>query len=259
MGVVDEQGRLFGVVNVIDLAVVLVVVSTLVAGAVFVLVDDEDPPEPGFESEDRYVTVVLDARPGGSVPTLDSDGAMAPSESVTVGGVDGQVTDTYVAPTDEGGFVTIARIRVTVSAASANLTTDRRLVTDDRNLSVGQGIRLNDDVSYRGYVHAVDRSGADLPVRTVTTTVVTTIPPSVADRVEAGDTQVVAGSEVARLVRVDRQQAMEDRTRVEVDVALRVFDPDGAPLYGTQYVRPGAELRVAPSGYEFWGTVTGVT
>lgn len=169
------------------------------------------------------------------------------------------MTDTYVAPTGGEGFVTVARIRVSVSGAVANRTTDRRLVTDDRNYPVGQEIRFEaDDASYRGYVHAVGRTDSDLPVRTATTTVVTTLPSSVAERIEPGDSQVVAGSEVARITSIDRQPTADDRTRVEVTIELGVFEPNGAPLYGTQHVRPGADLTVASNGYEFTGTVTEV-
>lgn len=252
MELLDEQGRLFGLVNVIDLAVALLVVSSLSAGAAFVLAGDPISPP----TEDRYLTVVLEERPAGSLPTLDGDGTTTPSGSVTVGRTDGRVTDTYVAPTGEDGFVTVARIRVRVSPAAANRTTDRKLVTDGRNYSVGQRVGLGaDDATYRGYVHAVGTSGADLPVRTANATVVSTLPSSVAERLETGDSQRIAGTEVARITTVRRAATGDTRTRVEVTVELSVYEPDGAPLYGSQHVRPGADVTIASDGYEFTGTV----
>jgi len=253
MGIVDEEGRLFGVVNVIDLMVVVVVLATLVSGTVFVLADDPEPPE------QRYLTVVLDERPGGSVPTLDSDSAAMPDGPVQIGRTDGRITDTYIAPTGDSGFVTVARIRVDVSASVADRTTDRRLVAGDETYLVGQEVDLTaGEADYTGYIHSVGRSGSDLSVRTVNATVVARLPPSVADRIQADDIQRVAGREIAQVTAVDRQPTAGERTRVEATVSLRVLVTADGPLYGTQYVRPGAEVRVAPNDYEFTGTVTEV-
>jgi hypothetical protein len=254
MAIVDEKGRLFGVVNVIDLAVVVVVLATVIAGAAFVLADDPEPPE------ERYLTVVLDERPGGSVPTLDGDSTTISDGPVRLGRTEGRITDTYVAPAGGSGLVTVARVRLNVSAAAANRTTDRRLVTDDETYLVGQEIGLTaGEADYTGYVHAIGQSGTDLPVRTIDATVVTDLPTPVADRIQPGDSQRAAGREIARITAVDRQSMADDRTRVEASVELRVLETDDSLLYGTQHVRPGADVTVASNGYEFTGTVTEVT
>ncbi|WP_254822909.1 DUF4330 family protein [Haloglomus halophilum] len=251
MGIVDEEGRLFGVVNVIDLVVAAVVLAALASGAVFVLTDDSEP------TEQRYLTVVLDERPGGSVPTLDSDSVAMPDGPVQIGGTDGRITDTYIAPTGDSGFVTVARIRVDVSVSVADRTTDRRLVAGGETYLVGQEVDLNArETHYTGYIHSVGRSGNGLSVRTVNATVVARLPPSVAERIQAGDIQRVAGREIAQVTAVDRQPTADERTRVEATVSLRVLVTDDEPLYGTQQVRPGAEVWVAPNDYEFTGTVT---
>ncbi len=253
MGIVDEKGRLFGVVNVIDLLVVAVALTTLIAGAAFVLLNDPEPPE------ERYVTVVLDERPAGIVPTLDGDSAATPTGAVKLGRATGRVTDTYLAPTDNDGIITVARIRVQVSAAAANRTTDRRLATADATYLVGEKIGLTvGEATYTGYVHAVGESNDSLATRTVTTTVTTRLPPAVAERIEPEDTHRIAGREVARVTAVERTSA-DNRTRVEAMVALRVLKTDVGPLYGDQRVRPGARVVMAPDGYEFTGTVTEVT
>lgn len=252
MAIVDEDGRLFGVVNVIDLLVAAVVLVTLASGAVFVLTDEPEP------TQERYLTVVLDDRPGGAVPTLDTGTVTPPDGRVDLGPVEGRVTDRYVAPGVDGGFVTVARIRVNVSEPVASRTTDRRLVTEQETYIVGDRVSLSaGDRFYRGSVHAVGRSGDELPVRTVETTVVTRLPPPVADRIQPGDTQRVAGQEIARVTTVDREQTGDDRTRVALTVALRVLETDETTLYGSQSLRPGAEIRVTPDEYEFTATVTG--
>jgi hypothetical protein len=254
MGVIDEEGRLFGVVNVIDLLVVAVVVATLVAGAAFVLADDPAPPE------ERYLTVVLDERPAGTAPALDGDSAPTPRGTVELGRTSGRITDMYVAPTSTGGTVTVARVRVNVSAAVANRTTDRRLVTDERTYRVGEAVVLRkEDSTYEGYLRAVGRNGDALPTERANATVVARLPEAVADRVRPGTTQRLAGREVAQVVSVERRTTPDDRVRVEATVSLRVLADGGDPLYGTQHVRPGAEVTVAPDGYEFTGTVTEVT
>jgi len=255
MALVDERGRLFGVVNVIDLAVVVLVVATLAAGAAFVLLDglNSGPPE------ERYLTVVLDDPPRGGAPVLDGETVRPPQGSVRVGRTDARVTDRYVVPVGRDRFVTVARLRVTVSGANADRTNDTQLVTDGGTYVVGQRLELVDDpVRYTGYVHAVGRSDANLSTGRVEATLVTRLPSSVAERVQGGDVQRVAGREVARVTAVERRAIDDDRTRLEVTVSLRVFETERGPLYGTQRVQPGAEIRVAPDGYELTGTVTEV-
>lgn len=252
MAIIDEQGRLFGAVNIIDLLVAAVVLVTLASGAVFVLIDDPEP------TQERYLTVVLDDRPGGAVPALDSGTVTPPDGRVDLGPVEGRVTDTYVTPGVDR-FLTVARIRVNVSDSIAARTTDRRLVTEQETYLVGDRISLSaGDRVYRGSVHAVGRSGEELPIRTVETTVVARLPSAVADRIQPGDTQRVAGHEIARVTTVDRGPAENGRTGVTVSLTLRVLEADGATLYGSQSLRPGAEIRVTPDEYEFTATVTEV-
>jgi hypothetical protein len=246
MEVVDEKGRLFGVVNVVDLLVAATVVATLTAGAAFVLLDDPTPPR------DRYATVVLEEGPTGVTPELDGDDA-------SLNGLDVTITDVYSAPTGAGSATTIVRIRASVSPANADASTDRRLVTDDGTYAVGQEVDLSSDgVGHVGHVRSLDGNGTALPVENVTATVVTRLPTPVAERVERGDIHRLDGERVARVTNVERERTTDDRTRLIATVELRALEMDGRYLYGDRVLRPGANLSFATGSYEFTGTVTAV-
>lgn len=246
MAIVDEQGRLFGVVNVIDLAVAVVVLATLVAGAAVVLGEDPAPPE------QRYATVVLEDRPSAAPQRFDGT-------SVDLGRLDGEITDSYRAPTTDGEVRTILRLELEVSAAVANRSTGTRLATEDDAYLVGEEVGVTSgEASYRGYLGAVSEDGADLPVRRVNATVLTRVPPEVADQVAVGDTQMLAGQETARLHSVERRGMAANRTRLRTTVSIRAIAIDGSPRYGDRRVRPGATLAFGTGEYEFTGTITEV-
>jgi hypothetical protein len=246
MEVVDEKGRLFGVVNVVDLLVAVTVVATLAAGTAFVLLDDPTPPR------DRYATVVLEEGPTGVTPELDGDDA-------SLNGLDVTVTDVYRAPTGAGSATTIVRVRASVSPANADASTDRRLVTDDGTYTVGQEVDLSSDgVGHVGYVRSLDGNGTALPVENVTATVVTRLPTPIAERVERGDIHRLDGERVARVTNVERERTTDDRTRLTATVELRVLEMEGRHLYGDRILRPGSNLTFATDAYEFTVTVTEV-
>ncbi len=57
MPIIDDEGRLFGYINVVDALVVLLLLSVLLAGAVLVTDFEVSPTEPSGED---YATLTLD-------------------------------------------------------------------------------------------------------------------------------------------------------------------------------------------------------
>jgi len=75
MEILDEKGRLFGVVNVIDALAVLLVLAVVAAGAALVL-GSEPEPEPEFAS--THATLDLGTQPDYIVAQLnEGDGRVA--------------------------------------------------------------------------------------------------------------------------------------------------------------------------------------
>jgi len=72
MDIVDEQGRLFGTVNVIDALVVLVVLSTVVAGMALVL--EEEPSREPHEVTVGVQTVPVQPYVAAAIPEGPIDG-----------------------------------------------------------------------------------------------------------------------------------------------------------------------------------------
>jgi len=90
MEILDEKGRLFGVVNVIDALAVLLVLAVVAAGAALVL-GSEPEPEPEFAS--THATLDLGTQPDYIVAQLnEGDTYLNQGESPAVHG--GRESDT---------------------------------------------------------------------------------------------------------------------------------------------------------------------
>ncbi|MGM0718641.1 MAG: DUF4330 family protein, partial [Halobacteriota archaeon] len=81
MNVIDDEGRLFGVINVIDVLVVLFVVAVVVAGAALVFSDDPEP-EPNVET--TYATLDLGTHLDAIVEELNEGDTYAPNDLDTL-------------------------------------------------------------------------------------------------------------------------------------------------------------------------------
>ncbi len=155
MEVIDEKGRVFGIVNVIDLVVVLFLLAVVAAGTALVLSDPR--PEPQTES----VTVTVQAE------NVQPYVAEAMPESGTVDG--GNVTSienktvrpaTIITQNDSGAALARDHPRLKTVELDVTVEAERRngdLYFDNRRLRIGNDIGLDfGTVVLAGNVTAVD-------------------------------------------------------------------------------------------------------
>ena len=92
MALIDDEGRLFGRVNVIDALVVLLIAAVVVAGAAFVLGDDpESAPEP--ETETTYATLDVGTVSPYLVDAIEEGDTHSPGDSSNL-----RITDVHLTP-----------------------------------------------------------------------------------------------------------------------------------------------------------------
>lgn len=242
MGVIDEEGRLFGRVNVIDALVVLLGLAVVAAGLALVAGGGDTPDaEPT-----RNATLVVENVPAEAAGLVARGPAEFAGDPVTV-------TDVYRAPGQNGSSVVLATI-------SANGTlTDRGFVVGGTVLRAGASGRLStSQYAFPTTVRSAGGPGA-VPTRQVRVTVTATVGERVADAISTGDAQLVAGEETARVVGVERSDAPGPRRRVAVDVVVRARTGGDVPRYGDAPLRAGASFPFATDEYEFEGTVANVS
>lgn len=247
MELIDERGRLFGAVNVIDALVVLLVLAVVVAGVALVMGGDESSPTPDADGTTRAVTMTA----GPVSPTVAS--LVDSGDRLELGG-NATVTDVYRTPArnDPGVLVTV-RIQ-----ATGDLT-DGTFIVDGQPLRAGQSLTATSaDYEFQGTVRTIG-TGESLPVQNRSVTVETRLPATTAAALAADQRVRVAGQHVATVTSVASYPTTEsDVRRVELGVRLRTLALAGGEEFGGRPVRLGATLPLRTDRYDLSGTVVNV-
>jgi len=234
MAVIDEDGRLFGYVNVIDALVVLLVVAVLLAGVALVAGDSGPKPERDTE------TVAITAQ---SVPA-SIGGVIEPGDNFTSGslqnGFQGTVRDVYLTPASPGQV----QVRALVTVPNGSVRIGRSLLIEN------QDYRINGTVSNK----YEDRTS--LRSRNAYVTVQTTAPPEIANAISPGDKYRIGGSSVARIVEsrtIPTQDRQTKRLRLVMQVEA-VSTESGLQFAGTQ-LSLGNDLTFRTDRYKLSGSI----
>lgn len=256
MEVIDEEGRVFGVVNVIDAIVVLLVVAVVVAGLALVFGGGDTGPDGGATPlpnttnqplETTHATVDL-----GTHPRLV--GRLVEPENVTAGGHPATITDVYRTPAGSDRVRILARVEF-----DGNRTERGFVVGEDTGtpLTLRYGVSLGlttADYRVNGQVTTIgDDAEFDTRERRVVLNVSTSR--TVAAAISAGDTHRIAGHAVATVERVERTAHDNETVHLEVTLAVEALETDGSVEYAGGPLRLGRTLAFATDRYAIRGTV----
>jgi hypothetical protein len=247
MELLDERGRLFGLINVIDLLAVLFALAVVVAGVALVLSDDSSPKP---ETDTRYVTLEL-----GNQPTYVTERISAGDRSDVDGAPDNlTITDVYVTPSGGQSSSVTVRARMT-----GQLQENGETFTFAGNpLLLGRQLTVETD-EYRvsGTVTAVQRDGDSLPISTTDVLLTTTLPADIAETISAGDRYRVDGQTLATVESTTVYPANDpSNRRVHLGLSLRTLTRHGEPRFGGQAVGLGESLSVRLGQYDVNGQIT---
>lgn len=216
MDVIDENGRLFGVVNVVDALVVLVVLAILVASVALLTggqdADGDDAPAP-----ERFAVVAFD------VP-LESDAAtVSTGETLSAVGESDAfgVADVYRGFTPNGSAYLVTKL-----SYRGEMTVGGATVYGGDEVALTTG-------SYRvdGQVLGVNRTHDAIPTAAERVVLMTTVRPMVADAIEEGDVARFGGATLATVTAVDRTETADGRVRVLLGAELTVWDREPVPAF----------------------------
>ncbi|WP_336000623.1 DUF4330 domain-containing protein [Halorientalis halophila] len=228
MTLIDEEGRLFGRVNVVDALVVLVVLAVVAAGIALVTGGSE-PPSSGTdtdaEPETRYATVAL-----GPQPTWLAS-AVQTGENVSLGGADGTatVTDVHLTGAPDGQVGVFARVEYVAGTPA--------LRTGATVPMAGDGYRAE------GQVRAVEANRSTLRTESTAVVVTTTLDPTAAAAVEAGDRYTVGNHTLATVESVTSRPARRNgERRLRMSLTLRTLTVDGEPHFADRGLRVGSRI-----------------
>lgn len=273
MRVIDDEGRLFGTVNVIDAIVALVLLAVLAAGAALVMQPSEPagPVDNGTdEPEERSVAADVTLDLGKLPPHVASAIAEGDELNVTDGDATVTLTDVYLSPVGGAVAVRIAGL------FEANTTLD-----DQGGLAVGaRRVALNDGMNLRGSGYAVkgrivgfDGTGEEFDATWRTATVRwSSVDADVAERLAVGDEEQIADRTTARVAEVETEpttiSTYEDGEPVQrrrpglvdatVTLAVRTLETSSGPTFHGKRLSANRNVALDLGDVRVKGTVVDV-
>jgi len=240
MELLDDEGNLFGVVNVVDALVVLFVLAVVAAGAAFVLQPDPEPTEPDLATTDA--TLDLGTQPGYIIEEIETGDTYSPAGEAGL-----EITNVHLAPQGDDTRVILG---VTLNGS----------ISEDTMNYAGAPPRVGRNLDIQTSTYQVSGTLRDLgsgPETTTTEVVVEdTVSTDTATSIETGDTYTLGDSDIATVESVTAYGTTNpDRKRVLVGLSLATLEDDGDVRFGGSTVTEGTTIPFRASDYTLAGAV----
>lgn len=245
MELIDDEGRLFGVVNVIDALVVLLVLAVLIAGVALL------NPFGSTERAERYATIDLgEQQPFVAEQITDGD-VMNPPNARNV-----TVTDVHVGPAAGTNVSVTARVRINGSLGEDGESFRYR----------GDGVRQGGEFTLEtaaytasGTITRLDTEGTALDTVTRQVRLDGALSSTAAQRLQSGDTVTYAGREGATVETVYiGPNGDSTNRRAIVTVSVETLRQSGDLTFGDQSVQLGQSLSLDFGEYGLSGTIEAI-
>jgi len=240
MPLIDDEGNLFGVVNVVDALVVLLVFAVVTAGAAFLLQPSDSDPEP----ETTHVTLEVGPQPEYLLSEINEGDTYSPDGTSQL-----TITDVHVTPSDAGP-------RVTVRAELQGSVADESITYANAPPRLGRTLEINTDrYVVEGQVRAIGDQET-LAVEPTTVVLRETMGAQDARSVAAGDEIQIGGRTVASVTDV-AAYATDDPTErtVFVEATLQASQEQGQHHFGGTPLRRGQVLSLPAADYTYDGRI----
>ncbi|MGQ3330778.1 DUF4330 family protein [Halorubrum sp. FL23] len=241
MELIDDEGNLFGAVNVVDALVILLVLAVGIAGAAFVFIGG---PGSGSETETTYATVDLGEQPGYIVEAINEGDTYNATESSQA-----TITDVHLTPQGDD-------VRVFLRVELQGQINDDQLTYANAPPRLGRSITITTDLyEVSGQIREVGDSDA-LDRAQTAVVIQDTIAAADAADIASGDEIRIAGRTVATVEDV-AVYATADPTqrRVFVEATVDAHRQQGDLRFGGTLLRRGQSLSLSTADYTLGGTI----
>lgn len=241
MEIIDDSGRLFGYINIVDLLVVLLVASVLIAGAALVFGSDSS----NQTNESTYVTLDLGTHNSQVVNQLSVGDSFSPSANSEL-----RITDLYITPGGDGAFQVFARINITGEVSEDAFQYDGAPLRFGRELII-----TTDRYEVNGSIISTG-NGSTLSTATTQALVEAEIDDETSSRIAEGDSIRFDDYNVATVETVARYGTADPgRQKVLVGLSLNTLSIHDQQYFGSTPVQPGKEIPIQTNSYSFNGTI----
>lgn len=254
----DDRGRVFGVVNVVDALVVVIVLAVVVAGVGLVLSSGEDTesesdadPEPAGDAATWYATLELEPQ------TASSAQHITPGDEWRVSETDDAllVTDVYRYETGNDTAV-VARVAVDGKLLEAD-DTEAAPTFEFRGepLTPGQSLDIvTGGTEQTATVTHLDQSGETLPLADSEFVLEADISAATGSELAVGD-ELTAGGDALGEIRTLERFPTEDGEHVLVGMTAQTLERGGSQFLGDTRLALGATLSFDADSYTLDGEV----
>ena len=241
MELIDDDGNLFGAVNVVDALVVLLVVAVVVAGAAFVFMDDP-APEPDVNT--TYATLDMGTQPAYIVDAINEGDTYAPDDSSLV-----TITDVHLTPRGND-------IGVTLRVALEGTVDDDAITYANAPPRLGRTLAIETPrYEVSGQIRAVGDSDA-LAGDSRQVIIRDTLDAETATAVTPGDEIRLAGRTVATINDVATYATNNsEQTRVLVATNVTTHREHGQARFGGVPLRRGQAVTLPANEYTIEGQI----
>ncbi|TKX86572.1 DUF4330 family protein [Halorubrum sp. SS5] len=244
MKLIDDEGRLFGAVNVIDALVVLLIAAVVVAGAAFVFADDPEPA-PTPETDTTYATLDVGTVSPYIVDAIEEGDTHSPDSASTL-----RITDVHLTPQDDQTRVVL---RV---ALEGELNNQESLIYGGAPPRLGRTLDITTDrYQINGQIRDVGDSDA-LTTEQQRVLLSTQVDAGTATDVTPGDEIRLSGRTVARIDNVTTYATNQPTQRqLLVKATLTGHRQRDRLRFGGTPVRRDQTVTLPTSEYTFSGRI----
>ncbi|MFC6787120.1 DUF4330 family protein [Halobaculum halobium] len=244
MNLIDDEGNLFGVINVIDALAVLLVLAVVAAGAAFVLQPDPEPE--GSNTATRNATLDLGTVPQYVADEINEGDSYSPGSNQQI-----TITDVHFTPQEDQ---TRAILRVQIQGVQSG-----GFSYDGAPARLGRTLQIATDLyQIEGQIRAVG-SGTALETPETPVVIRDTLSTQDARDLTAGDEIRLSGRTVATVETV-RAYPTDDsgQHQVYLTANLSTHRQSGTLRYGGNQLRRGQTVTLPGDGYMIDGRVLSV-
>jgi hypothetical protein len=248
MELLDEEGRLFGIVNIIDALAILLLVSVLVAGAA-VIGDFGDTGEP----ETRYATVELSQNSPAVLSRLavgDQRAASPQTGNVTL-------TDVYLTADGQANVTGYVRVEIEGTLLPREAQSGQVFGYAGEPLRIGDMLTIGGaDYSVEGRLISIENESDLLPTQTTAVRIETAVSRPVANSLTEGDEYRVAGRSIATLRDVQTYPHQDAETRrVSLGLELETIQLAGTTSFAGRPISLDSEIPFKTAEYRLNGQI----
>ncbi len=234
MDLIDEDGKLFGRINIIDALVILFVAAVIVTGAAFTATTigaDESSPE----THETFATIDIGTQPLHLANQISEGDKIAKSGDILT------ITDVYVGPA--GGDKASVVIRgATGSNSQSNGSSIKYLNYAGSSYSQGGGISLRTNEYFvKGRILSIGTEQSSLDTETTQVQLQTSMSEVEASALEPGETYDLGSRTVGTIEEVTTVPSRTDRN-VTLGVSLQTINKSGETLFGSYDASIGSSI-----------------